>query len=296
MLTSSQLQGTRLTGILLTLASTASLGFTFLFSKIALDELNTRSFVFFWMLHAAIYATAGSFPHRRDTRSLDRNAWILLIVTGLLNVFSSYFFFTAIDIAPQPALVSFLGQLTIIPSLAVSFFILKEKITRGATLGIIVLLTGTVLLTYVSGSIGWQLLALVAAFSLANGMQLLTNKLAVAAVQPVVIVAARAWLSAIGALIFFAGSFVLPSTGIWLVLAIGAFFGPFLSFILRYFALRNAEAWIVASLSTSLPLFVALYDAVILGERMSAQELFAGALVMIGAMQVSVRRQVTEVT
>jgi drug/metabolite transporter (DMT)-like permease len=289
----SILQGQRLTGIILTFASTAFLGFTFLFSKIALDELNTRSFVFFWMLHAALYATVGTVPLRQHTRSLNRRAWTLLILTGIANLISSYFFFTAIDISPQPALVSFLAQLIIIPSLAVSLFILKEKIAPRAYLGIMILVTGALLLTYVSGPLGWQLLALVVVFSLANGFQLLLNKLAVAFVEPIVIVAVRAWISSLGAFVFFSGIFGLPSTATWLVLATGAFFGPFLSFVLRYFALRNAEAWIVASLSTTLPLFVAVYDALILGKSMSINELFAGALVIIGALQISVSRRRT---
>ncbi len=287
---SSHTEGARLAGILLALASAAAQGFTFLFSKVALGELNTRTFVFFWMFSAGLYATVGSLPHRHHTRSLNRYAWFLLIVTGLFNVISSYFFFTAINLSPQPALVSFLGQLTIIPSIAVSVLVLKEKITRSAAFGIFVLLTGTVFLTYVSGAIGWQLLALAAAFSLVNGLQLLTNKLAAATVRPVVIVAARAWISSIGAFIFFTGALGLPSADTWLVLAAGAFFGPFLSFVLFYSALHKVEAWIVASLSTAVPLFAAIYDAVLLGRPMTTLELLAGLLVVLGAFQISSAR------
>lgn len=279
----------RAIGPTLAILSAAFLGGTFLFSKIALREINTRSFLVFWMLIGAAYAALACVLRRQITLPHNWLTRLGLLSLGLLEIVISYSFFTAIRLAPQPAVVAFLTQLSTVFSTALSVLVLRERVTPQAGVGAFLAIVGSLMLSYASGSLGWILTLLVGVATIMSAVSLLLGKIMVQHSDPLVMLVARNLVTAVGAFLVLPGALQIPSLNLWAVLAAGAFVGPFCGFLFRYMALARIDAWRVAVFATTVPLFVSIYDWLFLGNLLTPAQIVAGLLVLSGALLVTKR-------
>jgi drug/metabolite transporter (DMT)-like permease len=275
------------TGVMFAILSPVFLGGTFLFSKIALNELNTRSFLLFWMLTGGIY-TGLACIYKRDVTIPKK--WLLrigLIGLGLVEILISSTLFTAVKLAPQPSVVAFLAQFSMVLTVILSVLILKERIRSGAIAGIILLIIGVIILSYTSGAIGWNLLSLVAFSTTGLAVAVLLSKILVQHSSPLIMLMFRNLITAFGGFLVLPGELQFPSMQVWLALAAGALVGPFCGFLFRYLALEQADAWVVATCAMTVPLFVSCYEWIFLGNPLTPSQLFAGLIILSGSFLVA---------
>lgn len=267
--------------------SAAFLGATYLFSKVALREMNTRSFLVFWMLIGGVYAALTCVLRRHGILAHGGFTWLGLLGLGLLEIVTSYAFFTAIRLAPQPAVVAFLAQFSIVFSLVLSVLVLKEHLTAKPAFGALLVIIGNLALSYASGPIGWVLVVLMGIATVTLAISLLLSKIVVQHSDPLLMLVFRNLVTAVGAFLVLPGPLQFPALNLWVILATGAFFGPFCGFLFRYMALARIDAWMVAVFAMTVPLFVSTYDWLFLGNLLTPPQILAGFLVLSGALLVS---------
>lgn len=129
------------------------------------------------MAFAGFYSTAIFWLQGGSPFAGAREYWLRLFLLGLINFVSTYSFYTAIQFAPIPSIVALLIRMATIPSVVFSVAILKETIPPIAALGALLLLLGSLMLSYVTGKIGWTLILLAVVFSTTETITLTIGKI-----------------------------------------------------------------------------------------------------------------------
>lgn len=283
-------------GVVFAILSSACIGFTFLFSKVLLSTINTRSFISLWMLVSGIYVTILGGTKRIVVLPRKNSGRLGLISLGLFEIVGSSCVFTAIKLAPKPAVVSFLARFNVLFALLFSVFFLKERIELIAMGGVGLMLTGGLYLSYTSGDVGWILFLLILSMSIVFAASLIVAKRVTKVSNPVTMLITRNLIASLGTFIFLPGPFILPSVNGWGLLIIGAFIGPFCGFLFLYMALDRIDAWLVSILTMTQSIFVTIYDWLFLDRTLTTVQLLAGILVLFGAyiiIKSSLRRPPT---
>jgi drug/metabolite transporter (DMT)-like permease len=270
-------------GIVYAILSSACIGFTYLFSKVILSTINTRSFITLWMLVGGIYVTVLGGMKKQIDLPKKKSALLGLLSLGLFEIVGASCFFTAIDLTSKPAVVSFLARFHIIFALFFSVLILKERMELIAVGGAGLMLAGGLYLSYTSGSIGWTLLILTFVMSIAFAGSLIAGKWVTKESNPMMMLISRNFVASLGTFIILPGPFNFPSLHTLGLVAIGAFLGPFCGFLLIYMALDRIDAWLVSILTITQAIFVTIYDWVFLGRTLTLVQILAGILVLFGA-------------
>jgi drug/metabolite transporter (DMT)-like permease len=106
----------------------------------------------------------------------------------------------------------------------------------------------------------------------------------VTTVPPLVLSTARTLLMTLmlGALGLAAGQLAWPNAAAWLWIIGGAFFGPFLSYVLFYKGLLYLDLAKGAVIRAMQPLFVAVYSLILFGALLSGRQFTGGLLLLAG--------------
>lgn len=135
-----------------TLAFLATLGMSnvYIFSKAALKETHLIQFGFYWfgfaMLWSLLYLIfTGKI---KSAENLNRKSKVLLIIIGLFELFAAVSLFISIAIVENPAIVSFLSNLTPVFVTIFGIYILKERFNFIEAAGIMLTLAGAVIISY----------------------------------------------------------------------------------------------------------------------------------------------------
>lgn len=83
---------------------------------------------------------------------LSKRQWLILLVLGLLEIAGTTFFFLAIFTVPNPAVVSFLGNINPLIVTILGFIILKEKYNKPELFGILLIIIGAFVISYQGGN------------------------------------------------------------------------------------------------------------------------------------------------
>jgi len=78
----------------------------------------------------------------KDIRNVDRKSWIFLGLSGLATGLSWLFFYSALQQGPVSVVIP-IDKLSIVVTIAFSYFILREKIKKLSILGLILIVIGT---------------------------------------------------------------------------------------------------------------------------------------------------------
>ena len=217
-------------------------------------------------------------------RDLRAN-WKPLVLIGLSGSIGNFFFFTAISMG-DPTVVAFFARATTIFALLMGLVLLKERMTSIQWLGALVALAGAGLMTYQGGSLIWAVLAISLLASFFHALTSYIAKRNVGRVEPAVLNIARTGGAAIclGTLALVGGQLALPSPEAVLWMLGGAFFGPFLSYVLFYKGLSSLEIGQAAIIRASQPLFVAVYSFVLFGSLISGRQFIGGLIILLGIL------------
>ncbi len=203
------MMGGQLKGVLLTIASAASVSVTFIASKQAMQQLTPLGFTAPWFAVASLWGVAFylfrngpvwpaslkrdvSPPQnssevnntfQRSAVSRPRSAlptvfWPILLL-GFLNGLANYLFFTSINLG-DPTLVAFFSRSEVIYTVLLGTWLLGERLRAYQWAGVAIAVAGAGLMTFRAGAVVWLMLLLTLAsnFFLAfSGMVQKTEKL-----------------------------------------------------------------------------------------------------------------------
>jgi len=278
----------RLSGYAFAVASTAALAVTFIASKYVLRVMNRATFAPLWFAVAfflSLVYLAGS--RRWDALRTLRWAWRPVLGVGVLNTVSVVAFFWEIQ-RIDPTLVSFFGRLGTLYTVLFGVVLLRERLSREEMAGMVITLVGAALLTYRAAPIVWAAF-LVALFgdALFASLSTLAGKVAVQqGADAVALAGARAGVTSFLTLVYalISGQFYIPSLpdSVLAAIPLGAFCGPFLSYVLLYQALARLEVSKVSIVRNLQPFFVAVYSFVLFHTLPGLKEMLGGVIVTAG--------------
>ena len=273
-------------GSLLAVAGTASMGLVFIFSKAALRTMDVAAFLPLWygagLFLAALYLAASrQIPRLR----IPKRHWPLVALFGLLYSVGVFAFFWEIQLV-DPNLVAFFGRLQTVYTVLWGVLFLKERLNRRDVAGMVLTLAGALIITFASGQNAWQafFLALLGE-SLFTSLGFLVGKVILSrGVPPVALAAYRSLLICLLATTYalISGRWSAPSSQELLLIGMGAFFGPFLAWLLLMIALSRADASKVALVRNLQPVFVVGYSLVLFGTLPGPRQLVGGGIVILG--------------
>ena len=255
-------------------------------TKQALGTTNLETFSVFWSLSAFIGASTyalskGGFNAFR----MFRQCWHFVFAIGVLTAAIVLIFSTAVRLV-DPALVSFFTRFEIVFTMILGMLLFRERLNRLELFGVTATVSGALIMTYRAGEIILFAFALGLTNSLLVSIRTLLGKVAVQHLEPAVLVALSRLIACLLALLYAIafGVLQLPSSTNLLIIIIGAFFGPFLGFMLLYKALSLSEVSRVSALRTSFPFFVALYSFLLFRTIPSPRQMLGGGIIVAGIL------------
>src|SRR5215471_14927147 len=141
-------QSREVQGMLLSLASAACMGVTYVASKYVLKSINPETFVVFWFAMGAIYSLLLLTKQGRRKELFQRgNPWKQLMGLGLASAVAIVLFFYAIQLI-DPAVVSFYTRADNVFAVLMGVMFLRERFNSFEGAGVAIALVGSLVTTY----------------------------------------------------------------------------------------------------------------------------------------------------
>jgi drug/metabolite transporter (DMT)-like permease len=238
----------------------------YVFSKAALNEISLFRFGTWWFAFAllwnSLYAIRSS--ESRQFRPIPWKTLKVLLLLGLVETAATATFYTAIKVAPNPSIPSFLRNTEYVFVTLLGVIILHERFRGFEIAGVILTFTGAFAISYHRGG------TLHSYLTGASGLMLLCTaiyatrtilaKTFIHKISPTMMAINRAifMFSTAAILVAILGEPLLIPPRIIGIIAIGSFLGPFLTSIGQYSALKYIEASRAAIIQSSTALFTVL--------------------------------------
>jgi drug/metabolite transporter (DMT)-like permease len=252
-------------GILFTLLAAVCIASTNVIGKLVLKSVNVETMYTVWFVFSSLIFLILSIL-TKDTQSLKRMARKEFIIIGLLNTASGFLWGYGL-LYGGPNNVSFLGELSIVITILLGIFFLKERIRGWETFGILIALVGAFVIGYHNVTITEPGLVIILGFAFVQAIQNVYSKTCMKNVNATSLARARSFFT----LLFFGGislsigriQFGSISPKVMVYALIGAFLGAFVG----YMAFFKALVYIEVSKSTSIrsiePFFTAIFALLI---------------------------------
>ncbi len=269
-----------LIGYGLALGAAAAVGFTPVASKVLLGHMHVLTFGVIWFGCAALFALLTLLAQGRGrTLVLRGRVFAAAAGVGITNGLAGALFFRAVQLT-DPALVAFFSRPGTILVVLAGVIFFHERLARLEWLGIAIVVLGSGLMGVVSSAIQLQAFVLVILNSVLLSVSMTLAKAAVASVPPLVLVAYRACFTSatFGVMSLAVGAWEFPLGGYLWALPVGAFCGPFFSFVLLYAAFTRLSMSRASVVHSAYPLFTTLYGWLLLGAGWVPVQLMGGLL------------------
>jgi len=287
----------QLKGSLIALLATITFSNVYIFSKLAMQDVSLASFGILWFGLALVWNTIYNWTKKTNHRfkDLSRGSKQTLILIACSELIATSAFFLAIQLTPNPTIVSFLANTSPVFVIILGFIFLKERYTYTEIFGILITLLGVGLINVTES--GFQLKELSNPASLATftfalfyGISLVLAKTKVGKLPSAMITQYRnaaLWLGffLLNLYIFERPAYTQESV---VYIIIGSLFGPFLGTILTFSALQYLEASKVTLIITSRSFFIILGSFILLGILPSQIQFIGGILTIVGIFVISI--------
>jgi drug/metabolite transporter (DMT)-like permease len=282
-------------GIGLAFLATLGMANVYVFSKAALLEMNFFQFQFYWFTFALIWTSTFMFSSGliRKVPQLERRSRINLLVIGLLELGSALTLFLAIQLAENPAVVSFLSNATPIFVTLFGIRYLGERFNTFEAIGILLTIGGVVMITYTrdmtiaqffgNGS-GWILVS-----SLFLSTSIVFAKKNIKKLHPAILTLNRVvflFTFAVIAVLVRQENLAVPGSAIFNTIA-GSILGPFLTGLAQYSALKYIEASRTMIIQATRGLFVLIGSMIYLSILPTWLQVFGGVVTIAGVIILS---------
>jgi drug/metabolite transporter (DMT)-like permease len=287
----------QLKGSLIALLATITFSNVYIFSKLAMTDVSLASFGILWFGLALVWNITYNWLRKTNHRfnDLSKGSKRTLILISCSELIATSAFFIAIQLTPNPTIVSFLANTSPIFVIILGLLFLKERYSYPEILGIIITILGVGLINMTKS--GFQIKELQSPASLATftfalfyGISLVLAKMKVGLLPSAMITQYRNIALWLGFIILNIYQFELPSYSSQSIqyIIIGSLFGPFLGTILTFSALKYLEASKVTLIITSRSFFIILGSFIFLGILPSQIQLIGGILTIIGIVVISI--------
>jgi drug/metabolite transporter (DMT)-like permease len=282
-------------GVGLAFLATLGMANVYVFSKAALLEINFFQFQFFWfgfaLLWNGIYISSTGLI--RKIPQLERTSRFNLLIIGILELGAALSLFLAIQLAENPAVVSFLSNATPIFVTLFGIRYLGERFTTAEAIGILLTIGGVVMITYTrdmtiaqffSNGSGWILLS-----SLFLSTSIVFSKKHIKKLHPSILTINRVvFLFTFGliAVLIRQESLAVPGSAIFNIIA-GSILGPFLTGLAQYSALKYIEASRTMIIQATRGLFVLIGSMIYLSILPTWLQIFGGVVTIVGVIILS---------
>jgi drug/metabolite transporter (DMT)-like permease len=241
--------------------------------------------------------TLRSAEHRRVHR-ITRHSFRMLVLIGLIELVATGSFYAAISISENPAIPSFLRNMEYIFVTLMGVFLLRERFTRMEAAGVVLTFSGAfvisyykdaTLASYLTGTSGLMLVS-----TIFYGFRTILAKNNIHVLTPTILAINRAVFLLIFSLIMLVilGQELAIPRQAMINIAVGSFFGPFLTSIGQYSALKYIEASRSAIIQSATALFVLIGAYLIFGRFPLGYQLAGGALTIAGPMLMLLARRI----
>ncbi|MCF8234394.1 MAG: DMT family transporter [Bacteroidales bacterium] len=282
-------------GILLSLLGAIAVSNVYIFSKAALKETHLAQFGFYWFGLGLLWNLLYSIKGRkvRTIRKLQKQTIWALIVIGLLEVGGTTFFFTAIQVVENPAIVSFLANFNPFFVTLLGIIILREQFGKYEIAGIALTLAGAFIISYKGNTEMGKLFThgteyIIISAVLFSSAAIIAKK-NIMVVDPVVLSISRSTFLLLFSFIMmciYCESFVIPVSAA-VNISIGSLLGPFLTVFTSYLALKYIGAGKASIVRSSRSLFVLLGAYIYFNTLPYDYQIIGGLFTIAGVILIS---------
>ena len=279
-------------GYLLALLSVIAVANVYIFSKAALAEVSIPQFGLYGFLFGLLWILLYAW-HKKSYKifkGLSHKNYRVLLFLGIIEIFSTYYFYKSIQVISNPTIVSFLGNISPVFMIFLSFFFLKERFSNLEFFGMVIVLFGAFVISY-KGNMHLQDMFIngtqdVLLYSLFSAVNYVVVKKNITEIHPILLTISRCvflLVFSFMALLYFKDSFIIPETA-FINIFIGSLLGPFLTVIAGYLALQYITSSRRAIISSTRGIFVLLGSYLYFGHFPEAIALIGGAITIIGVI------------
>ena len=287
----------QLKGSLIALLATLTFSNVYIFSKLAMQDVNLASFGILWFGLALLWNALYKHYNRKKVsfKALPKAEKRTLILIACSELVATSAFFLAIQLTPNPTIVSFLANTSPVFVVILGYFFLKERFSYYEISGIVLTIIGVSLINY--NESGFQIKELNSPASLATftfalfyGISLVLAKSKIRTLPSSMITLYRNVALWLGFILYNLYLFELPNYSIdsLFYILIGSLFGPFLGTILTFSALKHLEASKVTLIITSRSFFIILGAFFFMGILPSQNQFIGGLFTIIGIIVISI--------
>ncbi|WP_159518423.1 DMT family transporter [Sunxiuqinia indica] len=239
----------RFKGYFFAAIATVTFSSIYIFSKAALNEVHLAQFGVYWFFVAFVLSATWLLKTggHRAIPKLAKRQWRILALLGVLEILTTASFFLSIQIIPDPAVTSFIGNLFPVILTVMGIVFLHERFTWVESFGAILALIGAFIISYQGGTTLSDLFIPGAGIVLINSFFAATAsmvvKVNVKKMSPELLITNRAlWLFifSVVMLLVYKQSLVIPVKAL-INIAIGATLGPFFAVMFIYYSFRYIE-------------------------------------------------------
>lgn len=288
----------RFKGYLFAVIATIAFSNIYIFSKAALNEVHLAQFGVYWFF-IALVLNAGwliKTGHHRAIPHLTKKQFRTLGILGVLEILTTTTFFLSIQIIPDPAVTSFIGNLYPVILTTMGIVFLKEGFTWLESVGGVLALAGAFIISYQGGTTLSDLFIPGAGVVLINAIFASTAsvvvKINLKKMTPELINTNRAlWLFTFSVimLLVFRESLIIPTRAL-VNIAAGATFGPFIAVLTIYYSFRYIEVS-KSSIVQSLKGVLVLVGSYLYFQTLPlGHQLWGGLLTVLGVFIISVAK------
>lgn len=279
-------------GVGLAFLATLGMANVYIFSKAALLEVGFFQFQFYWFAFAllwnGIYITVTG--NIKKVLLLEKRSLIHLTILGILDLLAAITMFLAIQLAENPATISFLSNATPIFVTLFGIRFLGERFSSMEAIGIILTIGGVIMITYTrnmtfsvffaQGS-GWILLS-----SLFLSASIVFAKKNIKKLHPSILTINRViflFIFAVIAMVIRQDSLIVSTRAIFNMIA-GSILGPFLTGLAMYSALKFIEASRTMIIQATRGLFVLVGSMIYLSILPTYLQVTGGIITIVGVI------------
>lgn len=273
-----------LRGYCLILLANICFSIVYLVIKDVKPRMQFEQFLFYWFLCGSVYYLVPMLKAEEiKMLKIPRRLIPVTIMMGVFEVTGTLLFFYVIRLM-NPAVVSFYTNVSIVMTIAMGVFFLKERFAGSEVLGGIILGIGIILMTYKAGETVLLGFLLIMLLSLLFSINTILMKVTLKEIHPIAFSTYRTFLlfAVAAAAFFFKADKSLPELSVFLEIAIGAFLGPFAGVFLQVSGLQYLEASKASLVGATKPLMVLIGCIVWLGQIPGLAQSIGGGIALAG--------------
>lgn len=141
-------------GYVSALVATIAFSNVYIFSKAALNEIALPQFLLWWFglafsINLILGLAMGSF---KELKHLHLRNYAVFLKLGIIEIITTTTFYISLNIIPDPAVTSFIGNMFVVFLVLLGVIILKERFTRLESVGVLITIFGAFAVGYKGGT------------------------------------------------------------------------------------------------------------------------------------------------